>query len=215
MRLLALLLLLANLVYGAWSQSWLAPYGWAPKAQGEPERLSQQVNADDLVLVDPSKLAPPVDTTPVSLSCLMTPELTQAERDAVQTAAKAILPEGSWTIDEQAAALRFDVYMGPYASQKELDAKSEQLKALGLGFQATGNGAQSAGLSLGSYTNQAQAEAALKAFVAKGVRSAKVLPMASSAKSYRFRLPAVDVKILTRLPELASALPGQGLIPCQ
>ncbi len=215
MRVLALLLLLANLLYAAWAQGWLGAYGWKPRAQQEPERLAQQVNPERLELVDPAQLKEPSDATPSSLSCLMTPELSVAERDAVQAAAQAVLPEGSWRMEEQAAALRYDVYMGPYPGQKELDAKAEQLKALGVRFELTGNGAQSAGLSLGSYASQAQAEEALKAFVAKGVRTAKVLAMASSGRSYRFRVPLVDVQILTKLPELASALPGQGLMPCQ
>lgn len=215
MRLLALLLLLANLLYAAWAQGWLAAYGWQPRAQQEPERMAQQVNAERLVLFDPAQLAESTNTTPSSLSCLMTPELGVAERDAVIAAARGVLPEGSWRIEEQAAALRYAVYMGPYPSQKELDAKAEQLKGMGLRYDLTGNGAQSAGLSLGSYASQAQAEEALKAFVAKGVRTAKVLAMASSGRSYRFRVPVVDVQILTKLPELASALPGQGLMPCQ
>lgn len=215
MRLLALLLLLANLLYAAWAQGWLAAYGWRPRLEQEPERMAQQVNAERLMLVDPKQLEEPADATPTSLSCLMTPELGVAERDAVQAAAQAALPQGSWRMEEQAAALRYEIYMGPYANQKDLEAKAEQLKGLGVSFELTGNAAQSAGLSLGSYPSQARADEALKALAGKGVRSAKVMAMASSARSYRFRIPAVDVQILTKLPELAKALPGQGLMPCQ
>jgi hypothetical protein len=43
LRLLVLALLLANGVYFAWGNSLLLPYGFGPTQQGEPQRLSQQI----------------------------------------------------------------------------------------------------------------------------------------------------------------------------
>lgn len=48
LRLTALLLLLANLGYFAWSQGHLSALGWAPADVREPQRLQQQVSPEKL-----------------------------------------------------------------------------------------------------------------------------------------------------------------------
>jgi len=42
-RAVVLLLLCANLLFWAWSNGWMASWGWAPSTESEPERLNQQV----------------------------------------------------------------------------------------------------------------------------------------------------------------------------
>lgn len=42
------LVIVANLLFLAWTQHWLAPLGLAPMPEGEPERLQQQVHPDAL-----------------------------------------------------------------------------------------------------------------------------------------------------------------------
>ena len=46
LRLLVLLLLLANGAYFAWSKGLLAPYGFAPVSQSEPQRMAQQIRPE-------------------------------------------------------------------------------------------------------------------------------------------------------------------------
>jgi hypothetical protein len=213
-RLTVLLLVLLNVLFAAWSQGWLAAYGWAPISAREPQRMDQQVRPEALRLVDLGVLAEPAPRTPASLSCLETPELNAVERDRVQAAAQQVLPPGSWVMQEQAAAARFVVYMGPYASAQALQSKQDELTRLGLSYEVLGQSAQTPGLSLGSFASQAQAEAALQTLQAKGVRTAQVTQLASSARSWRMRLGQVDLAVLTQLSALAAALPGQGLMPC-
>ena len=50
LRLFALVLLLANAGYFAWSQGHLRTLGWGPVEQREPERLAQQLAPDQLRL---------------------------------------------------------------------------------------------------------------------------------------------------------------------
>lgn len=214
LRLSVLLLALFNLLYLSWSQGWLAAYGWPKAADREPQRLAQQVRAEAIRWVDERSLQAGADAAPASLSCLITAELGASERDRVQAAAQQILPAGSWEVLEQSALAPYVIYMGPYAQAQALQAKQEELRRLGLSFEVLGKSAQSPGLSLGSYPSAAQAQAALEGFQARGVRTAQVLQMASGARSWRLRLAAVDVNVLTRLPELASALPNLGLMPC-
>lgn len=46
LRTLVLLLLLVNLLWFSWAQGWLRPWGLAPAATSEPQRLSRQVQPE-------------------------------------------------------------------------------------------------------------------------------------------------------------------------
>ena len=68
LRALAGLLLLANLVFLAWTQSWLAPWLPPPGAsEREPERLRLQVRPESVIVLSPQAVSaaasakPPVD----------------------------------------------------------------------------------------------------------------------------------------------------------
>ncbi len=56
LRTLVLLLLLANLIWFSWAQGWLRPWGLAPAATSEPQRLSRQVQPDAIQVL---REAPP------------------------------------------------------------------------------------------------------------------------------------------------------------
>lgn len=81
LRLLVLLLLLGNAGYFAWSHGTLAPYGFGPAVQSEPQRLAQQLRPEALRILTPPEarqlesapgsatrpaLSAPVPTTAVS-----------------------------------------------------------------------------------------------------------------------------------------------------
>ena len=50
LRLILLLLLVANVGYGAWSQGWLAGIGWMPQDPAEPWRVTQQLRPEAIAL---------------------------------------------------------------------------------------------------------------------------------------------------------------------
>lgn len=58
LRLAVLILLLANAGYYAFNQGWLAPWGYAPAAQGEPERLTRQIAPESLHILPADHAAP-------------------------------------------------------------------------------------------------------------------------------------------------------------
>lgn len=58
LRALVLALVLANLVYLVWVKGLLAPYGFAPASQAEPERLEQQIRPEAVELLDPRAAQP-------------------------------------------------------------------------------------------------------------------------------------------------------------
>lgn len=53
LRLLVLLLVLGNAGYFAWTRGLLAPYGFAPAVQSEPQRLTQQIRPEALRILSP------------------------------------------------------------------------------------------------------------------------------------------------------------------
>ena len=65
LKLLILLLLLANGAYFAWTHGALASLGLAPAHHAEPERLQQQVQPERL-LVTPASSAPPTPAASAS-----------------------------------------------------------------------------------------------------------------------------------------------------
>lgn len=58
LRFVLLLLVCANVLYGVWSQGWLAAVGLAPQNQSEPWRLAQQMRPETITLVQPAAPAP-------------------------------------------------------------------------------------------------------------------------------------------------------------
>ncbi|NKE66652.1 hypothetical protein RAMLITH_12530 [Ramlibacter sp. RBP-2] len=56
LRLVVLLLVLANAGYFAWSQGLLAAWGFAPAATGEPQRLRQQIKPEALRILREEEL---------------------------------------------------------------------------------------------------------------------------------------------------------------
>jgi hypothetical protein len=73
LRLLILLLLLANVAYYAWTQGALSKLGMAPAHQTEPEQLQQQVHPELLLVTPaasatttPALVAPPTPTEAAS-----------------------------------------------------------------------------------------------------------------------------------------------------
>jgi len=67
LRLLILLLLLANVTYFAWTNGALAKLGFVPAHQTEPDRIQQQVHLERL-LVTPALSAPAALAAPSSPS---------------------------------------------------------------------------------------------------------------------------------------------------
>lgn len=88
LRALVLILVLANLLYLVWVKSLLAPYGFGPANQAEPERLNQQIRPEAIQLLEPGSAQPPA---PASSSAASSPA------PAGSTAASQKAPAGSAT----------------------------------------------------------------------------------------------------------------------
>ena len=47
----AAVLLIANLLFAAWTNGWLQPWGWQPADPREPQRLGQQLRPEAMQLL--------------------------------------------------------------------------------------------------------------------------------------------------------------------
>lgn len=236
LRLLVLLLLLANAGYYTWRQGLLQPWGLAPASQSEPERLQQQLHPEALHLLpsgSPPPTAPAVPVqaeapaepaTPASpvtahvpspppepTQCLQAGSFDERQAAALRQAA-ASLPAGSWQLEASTQSGRWMVYMGRFPDTDVVDKKRGELRALGIAFDRPG-AAWEPGLSLGRYSSEERAEVALKDLARQGVRTARVVQERPETRLYQLRLPAVTA---AQRQQLATSLPlaGKPLKPC-
>jgi len=217
LRLLVLLLVLFNALYYAWSHRMLAPYGYAPMQQSEPERLSQQIRPDALTILSPEQ-ARQIDAAARTADrvalCLQAGPFDEAQAAALRQALPAVLPAANWALDEVVEPARWIVYMGKYADAQTLARKRAELVLLDLRTEPLTNPELAYGLSLGGYLSEAGAQAELAALVRRGVRTAQVVQERAQTRASQLRIAPLDDATRARLDELRPVLAGRSLQPC-
>ena len=101
LRLLVLVLLLGNAGYFAWSHGTLAPYGFSPAVQSEPQRLAQQVRPEAIRILTPVE-ARLLESAPGSATKPLTPVL--APTTAMASSAGAPFQSASASASAASAA---------------------------------------------------------------------------------------------------------------
>ena len=214
LRLIVLLLLLANAAYWSWSQGWLAPAGVGPAPQTEPQRVAQQIKPE-AIRVLPSDEARRIETAAAKPpECLQAGLFTDTEAAALKQA-MGNWPGGSWTLDPSTEPARWIVYMGKYPDAGALDKKKSELRARNVSFEPLANASLEPGLSLGGYPTEAAARQQLEALGQKGVHTAKVVQERPEGKGQLLKLPAVDDTLRAKLDDLKAALNGKPFKPCR
>ena len=174
LRLLVLILILANGVYFAWSAGLLQAAGFAPAQQQEPQRLAQQVRPEALRVLTPQELKRVEAQVQADLApreCLQAGPFDDAQAGVLRHALESAIPPGSWQLDTVAVPARWIVYMGKFASAEGVAKKREELAAMRLVPQSLINPALEIGLSLGAFDNQAAANAELARLNLRGIRT--------------------------------------------
>ncbi|MDR7378677.1 hypothetical protein J2X19_003371 [Rhodoferax ferrireducens] len=221
LRAVILFLLLANGLYYAWSQGLLAAYGLAPTVESEPQRLLQQIHPEMVEVLPPNSAAAAPAPTPVASAAVAAAETTEcltagpfdAARGAALAQSLAVLPAGSWTLDEAVEPGRWIVYMGRYPNADWVDRKKAELRGLRVKYEAPPK-ALEPGLSLGGFDSEAAANKSLGDLTQRGVRTARVVLEHPEVRGVQLRLPAVDAAIKTQLDGLKPALAGRPLRAC-
>ena len=217
LRLIVLLLLLANAGYYAWSHGLLLAWGLGPTQQSEPQRLAQQVRPEAVRVLPADELRrveTQVAQAPRPPECLLSPMLDDAQLASLRPALES-WPAGSWTLEQATEPARWIIYMGPYAGVEQVARKRAELRQLGISFEALTNPALEPGLSLGGFASEAAAGQQLAVLAERGVRTARVLQERPEQRGQRLLLPAVDDNLRPRLAELRSVLSTKPLRPCR
>lgn len=218
LRLVALLLVLANGVYFVWSQGFLASWGLAPVQQSEPQRLQQQLRPEALRVMTPDedRRGAAAAAAAKFSECLQAGPFDEVQAAALREGLSAVaaLPAASWSIDAVVQPARWIVYMGKYTEADMLAKKKAELRARGVSFEPLSNAALEPGLSLGGFDSQAAAQSHLETLAQKGVRTARVVQERAETRSQRLTLPAVDEALRPRLEEIKPLLNGKTLRAC-
>jgi hypothetical protein len=217
LRLLVLLLLLANAAFYAWSHGALSALGLAPTQQSEPQRMQQQILPQSIRILrsDEARLL-----EPGASRLAKAPECLQAGpfEDVQVAGLKQVLdplPPGSWTLEPAVDPGRWIIYMGRYATAENTARKKAELRQLGVPFEALSDPALEPGLSLGGFASEAEASRQLESFLERGVRSARVVQERPETRGHLLKFSAVDDMLRPRLDELRPALQGKSLRSCR
>ncbi len=235
LRLFALLLLLANGVFFAWSNSYLSPWGFAPASNHESFRLTEQIEPDRMVVKQndaapkptatntASTTAPAPVATPIPVmsatTCLSAGAFNDKQSTVLKQTLNTKLPYLRWRFDTVNVPARWIVYMGKYPNDNARDLKKKQLDQIKVRYEVLTEGNLEPGLSLGSHATQAAANQSLQQLIKQGVRTARVLQESPEQKAQTLVVPAIDdanrAKLNTVYATIAAQLANKALQACK
>jgi hypothetical protein len=226
LRLLALLLLLVNLTFWAWTRGALDDVvGPLSKAEREPERLAAQVHPEWVKVLPPKAASAAIAKAGVEaaaeaaaeaasaaaveapLACVEAGPFAAPEIAAAESVLRgAGLAAGSWTAEKVERNGSYMVYMGKYADRETLLRKVDELHRIKVDADVLSNWAEmQPGLSLGRYSDRGGADAALARLVARGVRNARVVVQTPQVNGTLLRVSKADPSLRDKLATLRFA----------
>lgn len=231
LRIVAIVLLLANGVYYAWTSGWLAGMGLPPAQQREPERLKAQLEpgtlrllngerADDPGAAPPKAPAPEApEATPIAAApaqaCWQASGFTAPQAEVLRSALGRIdLSSDQWQLSETRSSGRWVVFMGRY-NDEQMAKKKAELRELKIEFREVNLPSAGPGLALGTFTSEEAVQQALKDVAKKGVRTARAAVERPEAVSVTLRLPAITEEQRSSVEALGDALAGKKLQACE
>lgn len=194
MRLFFFLLVLANLVFFAWTQGNFS----ASDDDREPQRLANQLHADKLRIVREAQ-APAAKNE--GLACRRVDGLTVADAETLKAAVETI--GGEAKTQPMPASMRYLVLIGDLANQAAADKKAAELTRFGVTDQrpAALEGGRHE-IILGSFPDEAAAREFLQGLLKRGIKSARVEGRDQMALRVRVETRAAASALLQQLPKL-------------
>ncbi|MBK1686545.1 hypothetical protein [Rubrivivax gelatinosus] len=205
LRALAALLIGANLLFFAWARGWLDPVVPPPQhGQREPARLAAQVQPETIRLVAPEAASAAVAT----VACVEAGPFSDADvASAEQALIAAGLPGDLWKRRELQQPPVWLVYMGRFTDSAQMRARSDALQKLRVAYETLEAPPELApGLVLSRHDSREDAERALAAVSAKGVKTARAVALPPPPLQHWLRIARADATLQGRLGE--TALPG-------
>ena len=218
LRLLALALLLANGVYFAWGNGLLAPYGFGPTPQSEPQRLAQQIQPEAVKLLSAKefkRIEDQIKEDQDRKECLQAGPFDEPQSTALRQALGDALPAEAWQLDEETISPRWIIYMGKYANADALAKKRAEVAAMNIKTEGLANASLEPGFSVGGFETKAEADAALARLSTRGLHTARVVQERMQSVVFQLKLPAVNAALKPKLADLSSALAGKTLHACK
>lgn len=237
LRLVVILLVLANAGYFAWTQGMLAPLGLSTQVQSESHRLQEQVQPEAIRLLNAPRTdtasrtpptvqaAAPVETpaaqtavpvaAPPATACWRVGGYTPAQADALRQALQGQPAlAGLWQLDEAQTSGRWIVYMGKL-NDELMARKKTELREMNVEFREIRGGALGPALALGTFSTEAAAQQGLAIVTRKGVRTARVVQERPEVRGQLLRLTRVDSALKAQLESLKPQLEGRVLQACR
>lgn len=239
LRVVVALLVLANLLTGAYALGWLQNLGWSVPNQHEPERLVQQVSPERLRLLNgpvappppapepappaetPEAVAPPpvaeapaAPPAPLPTSCWQAIGFNPAQAIVLNAALHDMgALNKRWTLSDNVLPARWIVYLGKFPTADVVQKRKAELREAKIDYRDVKTPALSPGLALGTYSTEDAAQTALRDAKRAGVRDAKVVQERQESRTVTLRLPAITDPERTQVQALP-VLAGKELLPC-
>lgn len=206
MRPLFFLLVLANLIFFAWTQGY---FGAADDGR-EPQRLAQQLHAEQMRIVREAA-APAV--TKDEMACRLIDGLNLADAGAVKAAVEAA--GGAARISPLAEPPLYLVVVADLANKAAADRKAAELARFGveqLGVVALEGGRHE--IVLGSFGGEAAARELLQGLARRGIKSARVSAREQPVVKARVEARGPAAALLRQLPPLIATYAAATLGAC-
>ena len=214
MRVLFLLLLLANVALFAWLN-----YFSPPDAGVDPLPLARQIEPGKLRVVavaDARPSAAAAKPATLQAACMEWGSFTLADVPRAEKVLEAL------ALGERLAQRRTEetanwwVFIAPQPDRQGALRKAAELKGLGVDeyFIVTEEGQFRWAVSLGVFRNEDAAQARLAALRARGVRSAQLGSREAQVPKIWLQVKDVDAALEARLKELSRQIDGSELRPC-
>jgi hypothetical protein len=219
MRLLFLVLVLANVAFFAWSR-----HDSEGKAAHDANSLARQVEPEKLKIVPPGEpraLPPPAPkpaaAAPLAMTgCLEWGSFTLTDYPRAEKALEPLALGARLVPRRTEEVAGWWVHMPPQGSRQAALRKSAELRALGVEdyFIVADEGEWRWALSLGVYRTAEAAQARLAALRAQGVRSAVVESRETVVPKVWLQVKGIDPALEARLKDIARRIEGSELRTC-
>jgi len=218
LRFLVLLLVLLNLGFYAWTQSWLDPViGVSPGGEREPERFARQVNPERVRIVAPAPAGTPVAARrdAPGTACLEAGPFTAAQLPAAEAAMATAAPGVAYTVVRGEHPGVWLVYLGRMTTRKALADRKAALERIRIPYEeVTGATELEPGLALGRFEDPVAADSALALFTLRGVADARVVETRAPSTLHRLRVANADGATAATLAMLRADALGRGFGAC-
>jgi hypothetical protein len=218
-KLVALLLVVANIVFFAFWQGYFAYVPGYPFWSGSDDAvLRQPLNPEKIRLLSGAQVAslPKSKSAPRLSSCFEWGGFNPADEARAEQALQSFALGDRISQRRQDETAGWWVYLPPQGSKSNVDKKIGELKKLGVDdfFPIQEEGKWHFAISLGVFSSQDAANKRLETLRVKGVRTAQAGLRESASQKVYMQIRDGGDAVVARVNELKASYPGTEAKPC-